>query len=114
MKLLTKTETKVAHGISQGLIEKELADKLCVSVHTVHAHARNIRKKLGARNMADITRMYILSLDNPKLVLRAVFFLVVQLGILWHDAQTELRKPVNRTVKVRRGRKGKTKTNFYV
>lgn len=92
MNQLSKTELKIAHGISQGLIEKEIADKLCVSIHTVHAHAKNIRKKLNARNIADVTRIYILSLDNPKLVLKSVFLLFLHFGIIWNDNSNEFRR----------------------
>lgn len=82
MRQLTKTENLVAHNIANGYLGKEIADRLRMSEHTVHAHSRNIRRKLGAKNIADITRMYILSLDNPRLVLKAVFFLILQLNLM--------------------------------
>jgi len=111
MKELTKTEIKVAHGISQGFLYKELADKLCVSTHTIHAHLRNIRIKVGARNIADITRLYILSLDNPKLVLKALFFLVLQVGIMVGEFNEDFRKPSNKLARVNRV-KSKIKTGI--
>ena len=113
MNQLTKTENKIAHGVSQGFLYKELADRLCVSTHTIHAHLRNIRYKLGARNIADITRLYILSLDNPKLVLKVLFFLIMQLGIVVTDFNTDLRKPSSKITRVNRGKRN-IKTNFYV
>jgi DNA-binding CsgD family transcriptional regulator len=100
MKTLTKTETKVAYHVSAGLLYKEIADELCVSVHTIHTHLKNIRFKTGARNIADITRMYILSLDNPKIVFKAVMFLVFQFGIMVTNPSAEFRKPANRIVRV--------------
>lgn len=113
--MLTKTERKIAHGISQGYIEKELADKFCVSVHTIHAHTRNIRKKLNVRNIADITRVYILSLERPKDVLKALFFVAIQVGIMVSDFIPDLRIPVNGASKtVRTARRVKLKTDYYV
>ncbi len=97
MKKLTKTETKVAKHIALGFIEKEIAVKLFVSTHTIHTHARNIRRKLNARNIADITRHYILSLDNPKKLLTALFFAFMQIGMMASGENFELRKPVSRT-----------------
>ena len=116
MQPLTKTETLVAHATAQGYQKKEIADKMFVSEHTIHAHLRNIRQKWNAGNIADITRMYILSLDNPKLVLRAVFFLVIQLGIITADVHIDLRKPITSRMKVGgkvAGKKGKRKDDLY-
>jgi hypothetical protein len=45
--------------ISYGKLEKEIADGLCITPATVHAHTRNIRRKINAANIADITRYYI-------------------------------------------------------
>ncbi|MFD1292670.1 helix-turn-helix transcriptional regulator [Lutibacter holmesii] len=61
---LSKTELKVASYISEGMISKEIADKMCVSVNTVRTHTRSIRRKWAAKNIADITRIFILSLPN--------------------------------------------------
>lgn len=106
MNQLTKTETKIARLIAKGFVFKEIADQLCVSTHTIHTHTKNIRKKLEARNIADITRMYILSLDNPKQVLYALVFVIIQLNMIVTSTDFEARKPanriVNRTVKGRR------------
>lgn len=106
MDQLTKTETKIAHHIAKGYVFKEIADKLCVSTHTIHTHTKNIRKKLNARNIADITRMYILSLDDPRKVLFALVFAVMQIAMVLTSTNFEARKPVNRvasrTVKGRR------------
>lgn len=114
MELLTSSETKVAHLTAQGFQKKEIADKLCVSEHTIHAHLRNIRVKWNAGNIADITRMYILSLDNPKLVLRAVFFLAIQMGIIYSNCSHDLRRaPKVRMGKVRTAKRGKRKDDFY-
>ena len=62
--MLSAREIQVAQLISHGRYEKEIADHLNISVATVHVHARNIRQKLHAPNIAGITRQYILSYDN--------------------------------------------------
>lgn len=100
MENLTKTENSIAYHVSAGLLYKEIADELCVSVHTVHTHLKNIRFKTGARNIADVTRMYILSLDNPKIAFKAVMFLVFQFGIMVTNPSVEFRKPSGRIVRV--------------
>lgn len=66
--MLTQREMQIAKHISEGLIEKEIADRLFLSPMTIHAHTRTIRKKTGARNMADITRLYITRLRYSSLL----------------------------------------------
>lgn len=77
MKELTKMENKVAFNITLGYAEKEIANNLHVSLHTIHAHARNIRRKIKARNIVDVARKYILSLENPKILLSAIFYMMI-------------------------------------
>ena len=97
-KTLTKQETKITHLIAQGLIEKEIASKLYISHHTVHSHYKTIRKKLNAKNIADITRVYMLSLPNATDILKAVLFLAIQTHLVFNDTNIEMRRPVrNRT-----------------
>jgi two-component system response regulator NreC len=62
---LTVQEDKIARFIALGFIEKEIADKLFISAKTVHTHSQMIRRKLNAKNIADVTRNYIFSLKNP-------------------------------------------------
>ena len=107
MNRLTQTEIIVAHSVAQGFAEKEIADLMFISVHTVHTHARNIRRKWNARNIADVTRMYILSLDDPKLVMKAIVCLMIHVGITLFDAQPDMRRPssvrssrISRVVKI--------------
>lgn len=87
MEKISKTEKQIAHLIAQGYSEKEIASKLFRSVHTVHTHYKNIRKKLGARNIADITRIYMLHiLPSANDVLKAftlAFFLGLQAHIIF-------------------------------
>lgn len=43
---LTRREREILKGIDAGLTYKDLADKLCLSFHTVRTHIKNIYKKL--------------------------------------------------------------------
>jgi len=47
---LTAREQKILELMTQGLIKKEIADKLEISYHTVDAHLRNIYTKLHVHN----------------------------------------------------------------
>ncbi|MGF7080827.1 response regulator transcription factor [Mucilaginibacter sp. UYCu711] len=44
---LSSRETELIHLIAEGLTNKEIADKLFLSVHTIKTHRKNIIKKLG-------------------------------------------------------------------
>ncbi len=75
MNPLSNREMQVAKLVQQGKIEKEIAEELCVSIQTVHTHTKNIRKKLNARNAADITRIYLLELKPYAVALFIMFIL---------------------------------------
>jgi DNA-binding CsgD family transcriptional regulator len=53
---LTETERSVTALVSQGLTNKEAADRLFLSRHTVGFHLRSIYRKLGIRSRVDLTR----------------------------------------------------------
>jgi DNA-binding CsgD family transcriptional regulator len=44
---LTSREIEVLRLVAEGLADKEIADRLHLSGHTVHRHISNIRRKLG-------------------------------------------------------------------
>lgn len=52
--VLSAREIEVAVLLSKGYINKEIADRLQISVTTVISHRKNIMEKLGARSIADI------------------------------------------------------------
>lgn len=52
--LLSAREVEVAVLLCQGCINKEIADKLNISITTVITHRKNIMDKLRARSLADI------------------------------------------------------------
>jgi DNA-binding CsgD family transcriptional regulator len=52
--LLSAREMEVAVLLAKGLINKEIGDRLHISVTTVITHRKNIMEKLHARSLADI------------------------------------------------------------
>jgi len=51
---LSVREIEIIKLIAQGLTNKEIADNLFLSVHTVNTHRKNIMQKLGLKNTASI------------------------------------------------------------
>ena len=54
-KILSPREVEVAVLLSKGLINKEIADHLCISINTVITHRRNIARKLQIHSAAGLT-----------------------------------------------------------
>lgn len=52
---LTIRETDVLREVSKGLTNKEIADKLHISIHTVISHRKNITAKLGIKSISGLT-----------------------------------------------------------
>ena len=52
---LSDRERDVVIGVVQGLQNKEIADKLCISINTVITHRRNIARKLQIHSAAGLT-----------------------------------------------------------
>ncbi len=51
---ISEREVEIIKLIAQGLINKEIADRLFLSTHTVNTHRKNIMQKLGINNTAGI------------------------------------------------------------
>ncbi|GGD80786.1 helix-turn-helix transcriptional regulator [Emticicia aquatilis] len=47
---LTKREIEILKLVKEGLLSKEISDKLSISVHTVNTHRQRFLEKLGANN----------------------------------------------------------------
>ncbi len=56
---LTPREAEVLALLSEGLSNKEIADKVSISYDTVRAHLRNIYEKLHVRGRTDAVRLYL-------------------------------------------------------
>lgn len=52
---LTQREKEIITCIARGMSNKEIADKLCLSIHTVTTHRRNIGTKLDVHSAAGLT-----------------------------------------------------------
>ena len=52
---LTKREVSVLVLVAEGFMNKEIADKLNVSVYTVISHRKNITRKTGIKSVAGLT-----------------------------------------------------------
>ncbi|HDJ34092.1 MAG TPA: LuxR family transcriptional regulator [Bacteroidetes bacterium] len=58
---LSHREITVLKLISRGLTNKEIADKMFISPHTVITHRKNITRKLGIKTVAGLTVYAILN-----------------------------------------------------
>lgn len=56
---LTEREREVLQLLAEGATAKEAAEKLCLSVPTIHTHRQHLMKKLNARNITDLVRYAI-------------------------------------------------------
>jgi len=52
---LSAREKEIVACVARGMANKEIADKLCLSVNTVTTHRRNIARKLQIHSSAGIT-----------------------------------------------------------
>jgi DNA-binding CsgD family transcriptional regulator len=55
--MLTLREKEILKMLVIGAINKEIADRLFLSVRTVDAHRRNIMKKLEVNNSAELVKI---------------------------------------------------------
>ena len=53
---LTRREKEVLTHIADGFSNKEIADKLFVSTHTIDSHRKNLLAKLEAKNTAELVK----------------------------------------------------------
>ena len=54
LNVLSEREKDIIKGVAQGMVNKEIADELCISIHTVATHRRNISSKLGIHSSAGL------------------------------------------------------------
>ncbi len=58
---LSERETDVLKLLVEGLSNKEIADKLFISIHTVITHRKNISQKTGIKSVAGLTIYAVLN-----------------------------------------------------
>lgn len=54
---LTKRETEVLKLVKDGLLSKEISDKLSISLHTVNTHRQRFLEKLGVNNSMEAVKL---------------------------------------------------------
>ncbi|MGB8875955.1 MAG: AAA family ATPase, partial [Solirubrobacteraceae bacterium] len=54
---MTKSELAVAQLVADGLTNREVAERLYISPHTVNTHLRHVFAKLGIKSRVDLTRL---------------------------------------------------------
>ena len=54
---MTKSELAVAQLVADGLTNREIAERLFVSPHTVNTHLRQVFAKLEVNSRVDLTRL---------------------------------------------------------
>ena len=52
---ISARETEVLALVARGFLNKEIADKLCISLPTVISHRKNICEKLHLRSVSSLT-----------------------------------------------------------
>ncbi len=56
---LTERERDVAHLVARGLTNREIAQRLCLSEHTVKNHVKRLLAKTGARNRTELVQRLV-------------------------------------------------------
>lgn len=56
---LTAREYEVLKLIVDGLSDRQIAERLCITIHTVNAYRKILLKKLNANNVASLVRISI-------------------------------------------------------
>ena len=56
---LSAREIEIVQLVAEGLIAKEIADRLHLSTHTVYTHRKNIMKKLKLGSTSELVRWAI-------------------------------------------------------
>jgi len=58
METLTEREREVLELVTAGLMNKQIADKLCLSLVTIKMHRGQAMKKMGVKTVPDLVRMW--------------------------------------------------------
>ena len=58
---LSEREKEILVSVARGLLNKEIADRHCISINTVITHRKNITRKIGIKTVAGLTAYAILN-----------------------------------------------------
>lgn len=58
---ITAREFEVLKLIVDGFSDRQIAERLCITIHTVNAYRKILLKKLNANNAASMVRIAILN-----------------------------------------------------
>ena len=108
---LTKSENEVIKLKSLGFINKEIADKRCVSIHTIKTHVKRAIKKTGVSSAYELVARYAISDPNLFRNLIVALFLSIQ-GLIIVPRTSFVEQRRRRIVKVSRAKSIRTK--YYV
>jgi regulator of cell morphogenesis and NO signaling len=61
IEMLSEREQEIVKCVAKGMANKEIADALCLSIHTVTTHRRNLCNKLGIHSPAGLTIFCIIN-----------------------------------------------------
>lgn len=67
---ISNRENQIIEGLSHGLTEKEIGEKLYISPKTVDRHIDNIKKKIGVNKNIEIVAYYVATLRGKKFDLK--------------------------------------------
>ena len=67
---LSKRETDVLVAVAKGMMNKEIADQMNISIHTVISHRKNITRKTGIKSVSGLTVYALLKnlIDEKDLI----------------------------------------------
>ena len=67
---LSKRETDVLVAVAKGMMNKEIADMMNISIHTVISHRKNITRKTGIKSVSGLTVYALLNnlIDENELI----------------------------------------------
>jgi len=67
---LSKRETDVLVAVAKGMMNKEIADQMNISIHTVISHRKNITRKTGIKSVSGLTVYALLNnlIDESELI----------------------------------------------
>ena len=67
---LSKREIDVLVAVAKGMMNKEIADQMNISIHTVISHRKNITRKTGIKSVSGLTVYALLNnlIDEKDLI----------------------------------------------